>query len=151
MSELALFDNFINDSFPFYNFNSIVPRNMNNNISKHMSVDFIENDKGYEIHADLPGYNKDDINVHIENGVLSLDANKDESKSMSNVDKDGKITDGGNTKYYYKERFTGKVHRSFRLPTNANGDAADVKYLDGVLTLTIPKQENKSAKKLTIN
>ena len=53
-------------------------------------------------------------------------------------------------KYYFKERFSGKVHRSFRLPVNANSEAAAVSYTDGVLAVTIPKLENVGAKKLTI-
>ena len=42
----------------------------------HLSVDFVENEKNYELHADLPGYNKDDIHVHVEEGVLSVEASK---------------------------------------------------------------------------
>ena len=104
----------------------------------HLSVDFVENDNSYVIHADLPGYKKDDINVHVEDGVLSLDASKSETKEEKN------------DKYYFKERFSGKVHRSFRLPVNANTHEAAVSYKDGVLEVNIPKSANSGAKKLTV-
>jgi HSP20 family protein len=104
----------------------------------HLSVDFVENDTNYVVHADLPGYSKDDINVHVEDGVLSLEASKTETKE-ENTDK-----------YYFKERFCGKVHRSFRLPVNANTAEAAVSYKDGVLAVTIPKSANSGAKKLAI-
>ena len=86
----------------------------------------------------MPGFAKDNIQVHIDNGVLTLEATKDETKTE---EKD---------KYYHKERTWGKVYRSFRLPVDANQDTTDVKYTDGVLSISFPKVANAGAKKLTI-
>ena len=106
--------------------------------SMPMPVDFVEEPARYVLHADLPGFKKDDINISVENGVLSLDASKDETK----------MDDKAN--YFHRERAWGKVHRSFRLPTNASHANAAVGYTDGVLSITFPKVENPGATKLTI-
>ena len=132
-----------------------------------MNCDFIENDKNYELNVgmynvhhvqnciamrsclnliyehfcmviDMPGFKKDDININIDNGVLTMDAHKEEEKTEEKKN------------YYHRERSWGKVQRSFRLPRNADHDAADVKYTDGVLKLTFPKKEVVGAKKLTV-
>lgn len=115
--------------------NSIVTRNQ----ASQMHVDFIENTDNYELHADLPGYAKDNINVHVDNGVLTLEATRDETKTKEE------------SNYYHKERSWGKVYRSFRLPVDASKDKAETKYVDGVLSITFPKVPNEGAKKLTIS
>jgi HSP20 family protein len=90
-----------------------------------MNVDFMENEKDYVLHAEIPGCKKEDINLCIDNGVLTMD--------------------------YHKERSWGKTQRSIRLPVNADKDNVSVGYKDGVLTLTFPKKEGANApKKLTI-
>ena len=140
-----------NQLVPFVgNANSTNATNSNNNqlasfykSQQQMSVDFVEKDKEYELHADLPGYNKDDISVNLDNGVLSMEASRHGDKSEEKETKTGK--------YYYRERFSGTVHRSFRLPANANGDDAKVNYDNGVLTVSIPKRADANTKKLTIN
>jgi len=148
---------FFNDFFDTPSFHVIPFRNNSNDKNKNnngnnnnssivsrkqasqMHVDFIENPENYELHADLPGYAKDNINVHVDNGVLTLEATRDETKS----------SEEGN--YYHKERSWGKVYRSFRLPVDANKDTAETKYVDGVLSITFPKVANAGAKKLTIS
>ena len=136
MSDLVLLTNLFDS--PLFQGAMTHPLPSRNDHGK-LSVDFKENENNYELHADLPGYNKDDIHVHVEEGVLSVEASKSETK-----------TEEEPGKYYFKERFSGKVHRSFRLPVNANSDAAEVSYTDGVLAVAIPKLENVGAKKLTI-
>lgn len=105
---------------------------------RKMPVDFAEEPTQFVLHADLPGYKKDDISISVENGVLSLDASKDETKTDEK------------TNYFHRERTWGKVHRSFKLPTNASHDNAAVGFTDGVLRIAFPKAENARAKKLTI-
>ena len=133
MSDLVHFNNIFNN--PFSNNGALTKRRGHG----HLSVDFLENEKNYELQADLPGYKKEDINIHVEDGVMSMEASKSETK-----------TEEVPGKYYFKERFSGKVHRSFRLPVNADGEAAEVNYTDGVVSVTIPKRENAGAKKLAI-
>eukprot|EP01006_Ploeotia_vitrea_P032444 TRINITY_DN64642_c0_g1_i2.p1 TRINITY_DN64642_c0_g1~~TRINITY_DN64642_c0_g1_i2.p1 ORF type:complete len:145 (+),score=5.69 TRINITY_DN64642_c0_g1_i2:128-562(+) len=144
---MSLFDDIFTDTFSHPAFH-IVPYNDNNGNNKlvtkkafqnQMNIDFIENKDNYELHADLPGYSKDNIDVHVDNGVLTLEATRDETKT----EEDGK--------YYHKERSYGKVFRSFRLPVDANKETPELKYVDGVLNITFPKVENAGAKKLTIS
>jgi HSP20 family protein len=104
-----------------------------------MNVDFMENEKDYVLHAEIPGCKKEDINLCIDNGVLTMEVQKEESKEEKK------------SNYYHKERSWGKTQRSIRLPVNADKDNVSVGYKDGVLTLTFPKKEGANApKKLTI-
>jgi len=104
-----------------------------------MRTDFVENKDNYVLNAELPGYDKDKINLQIQDGVLIMEAEKSESKSEENET------------YHFKERSWGKVHRSFRLPDNANQKDVSVSYVNGILQLTFPKVEKEAAKKLTIS
>ena len=103
-----------------------------------MPMDFAEEPNQFVLHADLPGYKKDDISISVENGVLSLEASKEETKTDEK------------TNYFHRERSWGKVHRAFKLPSNASHDNAAVAYTDGVLRIAFPKVEKPGAKKLTI-
>lgn len=106
-----------------------------------MSVDFMENERDYSLNAEMPGFKKEDINVHIDNGVLHIEATKSDSKETKDEKKN----------YYHKERTWGKVQRSFRLPVNADKDNSSVSFQDGVLHLSFPKTANTAQKKLTIS
>ena len=141
MSELAVLNHLFGDSFTHPGFH-VTPHNNNNSLQSqsHVRVDFVESEKDYTLHAELAGYKKEDIDVQVDNGVLVLEASKDETKSVGDE----------TSKYYLKERRWGKVHRAFRLPVDADRDAAALTYVDGVLTVTLPKTENKASKKLTI-
>ena len=106
--------------------------------SKDIDVDVFERTDGFVFQVELPGCNKDNIQVNIDNGVLILEATKAPEKSEEKVN------------YFYKERNWGNFRRSFRLPVSANKDLAEVKYTDGVLIITIPKLENAGVKKLIV-
>jgi len=110
-----------------------------------LPVDFLEKGNMYEVHADLPGYKKEDIEVNIDDGVLSLEATREAVKTEKSDDKDGETS-----KYYHQERHSSKVYRAFRLPANASRDDATVTYVDGVLKVVIPRVEKAGAKKLAI-
>ncbi len=140
------FDN-VFDANPFafaIEHNQLMPKKMRRemnqlmNVAK-MNIDFVEHDKEYTLHADLPGFKKEDIQMTIDNGVLHMEANKEET------------TEKGKGKHHYKERTWGKIQRSFRLPGNADKEHVNVSYTDGVLNLTFPKVEVSTSKKLIIN
>ncbi|MDX1695673.1 MAG: Hsp20/alpha crystallin family protein [Ketobacteraceae bacterium] len=92
-------------------------------------VDIRETDNSYEISAELPGIKKDDVHVHVENGVLSIEAATSDEKTE---EKDGKVI--------RKERYSGKMTRSFTLGNNVNESDITANFENGVLTLTVPKQ-----------
>ena len=103
------------------------------------SVDIDEQDDKYVIKADLPGVEKKDIDVKLENGMLSI---RGEKRTESETDKGGK--------HHRRERFYGTFARSFTLPDSVDADRVDAAYKDGVLTLSIPKTEETKPKSIDI-
>ena len=103
------------------------------------SVDIEEDDDKYRIRADLPGVDKKDIEVKLENGVLSIRGEKQVEKET-----------GKDSKHHRRERFYGTFARSFTLPDAVKADAVDASYKDGVLTLQIPKMEQAKPKSIDI-
>ncbi len=103
------------------------------------TVDIEENDDNFKVTADLPGVNKDDIEVHLDNGVLSITGEK-------RVDTET----GEGTKQHRTERFRGTFSRRFSLPTSIDAEKVNADYKDGVLTLAIPKVESEKPKSVEI-
>ena len=103
------------------------------------SVDIDEEDDKYVIRADLPGVDKKDIEVKLENGILSIRGEKHTEKET-----------GKGTKKHRTERFHGTFARSFTLPDAVKADKVDAAYKDGVLSLTIPKEEESKPKSIDI-
>ena len=104
-----------------------------------IKIDVKENDKGYTVKADIPGVKKEDIQIDVENDEVTLRA---EAKKEKEEKKDEKVV--------YSERGYGMVSRSFTLPSDVDAKSAAAEYKDGVLTLTLPKKSNGSAKRITI-
>lgn len=103
------------------------------------TVDIKENDDSYMILADLPGVAKDDIDVRLDNGVLSISGEK-------HVDKET----GKGTRHHRTERFHGSFSRRFTLPSTIDAEKVNADYKDGVLTLAIPKVEEEKRKSIDI-
>jgi len=102
-------------------------------------VDITENEKAYTVYADLPGVKKDDIQISIDGDQVSITA---EAKLEKEV-KDGE-------RVLRTERYAGKFYRAFELGSTIDESAAQAKYADGVLELTLPKKAATSAKRITI-
>ena len=94
--------------------------------------DLIEKADHFEIKADLPGFTKDQINVEIHDGVVTISAEKIEEKSEDS-EKDG-------VKWHRVERSSGSLRREVKLPATANLDAVTAASADGVLTVTVAKK-----------
>ena len=88
--------------------------------------------------AELPGVAKDDISVELQNGVLSLSAEK---KSERKEDGNG---------FYRSERVYGNFKRSFRVPEAVDSEKISAEYANGVLTLTLPKRPEAAPKQIAI-
>ncbi|MEW6467142.1 Hsp20/alpha crystallin family protein [Tibeticola sp.] len=104
-----------------------------------IKVDVKEDDKAYTVHAEIPGVNKDEINVAIDGNLVTLRAE---------VKQEDRKTEG--EKVLRSERYYGAVARSFQLAQDIDASAAKAKYENGVLTLTLPKKGATSAQRLTI-
>ena len=104
-------------------------------------LDVSENDKAYVVKADVPGVKKEDINVRIDGNVVQIDA---EVKRETE-------TKGEGGKVLRSERYYGTVSRTFSLGQDVDEAKADAKYVDGVLTLELPKKASTAARKLTVH
>lgn len=93
-----------------------------------MNTDIIEKENEYEFRVDLPGFNKEDIKISIENGQLTIHAKNEKNKEEK---KEGKII--------RQERCFGEVSRSFYIGDNIEADKVNASFEKGVLTLNIPK------------
>lgn len=92
-------------------------------------VDISQDDKKIEICAELPGVKQDDIEVNVEDGVLTLTGEK---KSSRQDEQTG-----------YSERSYGRFERRITLPSNVDEEHCQADFRDGVLTITIPRAEEK--------
>ena len=103
------------------------------------AVDIKETEGAFEIHADIPGVDPKDIDVHMEDGVLTI---KGERESERKEEKEG---------YKRVEREWGSFYRRFSLPDTANADKISAKSKNGVLEITIPKQEKAQPRKISVD
>ncbi len=103
------------------------------------AVDIKEEDNRFLVIADLPGVNKDDIDISLENNVLTL---KGERKTEKKEDTKG---------YSRIERNQGQFYRRFSLPQTADESQIAAKYQHGVLEISIPKKELSQQKRIEIS
>ncbi len=99
------------------------------------------NDDAYEISIELPGVSEDDIELTVENGIVTVRGEK-----KTEVERKGDT-------WYFSERQYGAFRRSFRLPEDAEGDKAEARMKDGVLHITVPRKSREAveqAKKIAI-
>ena len=103
-----------------------------------MKTDVRETEDTYELDIDLPGFKKDELNLDLKNGYLTIQATK-------GLDKDEKDKNG---KYIRQERYAGSMSRSFyvgEIPM----EAVKARYEDGILRISLPKEEKKALPKPT--
>jgi len=106
--------------------------------TSRVSVDVVENEGNYTLSAELPGVDKKDLKVTVENDTLTIEAEKSSSHESK---KDGRC---------HSERSYGKFSRSFTLNGQVDAEKIDAEYKDGVLTLTLPKREEVKAREVTV-
>ena len=129
----SLFDDWM--GFPFRSLESDVDRKLyGKNAARVMKTDLKEHDEGYELSVDLPGFKKDQIELQLQNGYLTISATK-------GVEADGKDKKG---KIVHQERYTGSMTRSFYIGENVSEEDVKAKFEDGVLTLDFPKEKPMS-------
>eukprot|EP01112_Ceratiomyxa_fruticulosa_P012974 TRINITY_DN3621_c0_g1_i1.p1 TRINITY_DN3621_c0_g1~~TRINITY_DN3621_c0_g1_i1.p1 ORF type:complete len:189 (+),score=47.40 TRINITY_DN3621_c0_g1_i1:198-764(+) len=94
-------------------------------------VDIFENEKGFIIQAELPGIKKEDITLDVQDGVLTLEAER------------AFVYDEETEVVHRVERAYGKIKRLFTLPENADINAIQASFNHGVLEVTVPSRHNK--------
>ena len=102
-------------------------------------LDVTESDSAYTVKAELPGVDKQNIDVKIDGSVVSIAAK---------IERDTELKEG--ERVVRRERYSGAVSRSFSLASDIDDAAASAQYKDGVLTLTLPKKAAASSKRLEI-
>ena len=125
-------DSFFND--PFFNdfFDRPVRQHRGNYpVVNTMRSDIKEFEDSYQIDMQLPGYAKEEVEVSIKDGYLTVSANHEENKD----EKDS------NGKYIRKECYRGSCERSFYVGDHITSENVKASFKDGMLTLTLPKQE----------
>lgn len=102
-------------------------------------LDVSEDEKSYIVRADLPGVSKDDIKVSVDGDRVSIEA---EVK---------KETENRGWNALYRERYYGKVYRSFKLETSIDDSQAEAKYENGILELVLPKKAGTTMHQLQVH
>jgi HSP20 family protein len=102
------------------------------------AVDILEEKERFVLRADVPGVRPDDIDVSMDNGILSVSGERhpiarDEESGVQRI-----------------ERATGRFLRRFTLPETANAEAITAKCADGILEVTIPKAPEVQARRITV-
>lgn len=106
-----------------------------------MRVDVTESEAAFSVKAEIPGVERDDIEISVDGNHVSIGAQiKRETKRQEN-----------DTRELCAERFYGKAERSFLLPTEIDAEGATARYEQGVLTLTLPKKKNGSSYRIAVN
>ena len=135
-----LFDEFFNDPFEM---NMLLPRGRDPLYGKHsknlMKTDVRETENSYELDVDLPGFKKEDVNVELKNGYLTIATSK-------SLDKDEKDQKG---RYIRQERYAGAMSRSFYVGEDVQPSEISAKFENGILQLSVPKAEQKRLPKTT--
>lgn len=133
-----LFDDFFSDPFGM-----MVPQGRDPLYGKHgknlMKTDVRETENSYELDIDLPGFKKDEVNVELKNGYLTIQATKGLDKEEQ--DKKGK--------YIRQERYAGACSRSFYVGEDVEPEEVSAKFEDGILTISVPKAAKKQLPKQT--
>lgn len=104
-----------------------------------MKTDVKETGDHYEVDIDLPGFQKDEISVELQNGYLTIQAAKGLDKEEQ--DKKGK--------YIRQERYAGACSRSFYVGEDVEPEEVSAKFEDGILTISVPKAAKKQLPKQT--
>jgi HSP20 family protein len=109
-------------------------------LAKAPAVDVVNTGQAYEITAELPGMDINNIDVKFADGTLTIKGEKTEEKEEKKTDR------------YLSERRYGSFSRSFRVPDGVDADKIDANFKNGVLKLTLPKttEAQKSEKKISI-
>ena len=106
-----------------------------------MRTDIKETEKGFDIHIDLPGFKKEEINAELKDGYLNVST----SKNIENT------SDTANTKYILRERYSSNCSRSFYVGENISEEDIQASFENGILNVHIPKKELQEEPKKVID
>lgn len=120
------FNDFMSDPFDF--FGTDAPAKTTATL---MRTDVKETDKAYELDIDLPGFTKDNVQIELDEGYLTINAHTEHNAD----EKDD------NGSYLRRERFVGTCRRSFYVGDEISENDISAKFDNGILKITVPKKE----------
>lgn len=103
-----------------------------------MAIDLVEHDDEFVATVDLPGFERDEVDVKVTDRTLRIEAEHDET------------VDESEEQYIRHERRHESTHRSIRLPEAVDTEAATARMKNGVLTVTLPRLESESARRIDV-
>ena len=103
------------------------------------ALDAHEDKNNFTVRVELPGLKREDIQVSLQDGVLTISGERAEEK----------VSDG--TEVHRQERYYGKFSRALTLPTAVAADKVKAAYKDGILTVTLPKAEEAKPKQIDVS
>lgn len=106
-----------------------------------MPAEVVETDDEIRFDVEMPGFRMDDLEITLENNVLTIAGEKKVEREEGRKDTD----------YRLFERRYGRYQRSFSLPPTVRGDQCEADYEDGVLSLRLPKSEDAKPRRIQIN
>ncbi len=125
------------DLFPYVDdkdFRNTEKKLYGKNAGHIMKTDVKEKDDCYELEMDLPGFEKDEIQISLDDGYMTVNA-------IKGLDKDEKEKDSG--KYIRRERYVGSCSRSFYVGEDITEEDIKAEFKHGILKLTVPKKDPK--------
>ena len=102
-------------------------------------IDISETDAAYKIEAELPGINQKEIDVKIDNNILTIKGKKEDIKEEKEKN------------YHLRERYYGAFQRSISLPNNIEPEKIKASFENGVLNISVPKNDKRTPKKIEIS
>jgi len=103
------------------------------------ALDMFEDKDNVYVRMELPGMRKEDIDLSLHNGSLSISGERKTDDKYQNAE------------VYRAERFVGRFQRTVTLPTPVKGEKVKAQYKDGILTVTLPKAEEAKPKQIDVN
>ena len=102
------------------------------------AVDLYENKDNLVVRAELPGMKKEDIDISLHDGVLTLSGERKQDEQCKNAE------------VYRSERFLGRFQRTITVASPVQADKVNATYKDGILTITLPKTEESKPKQIEV-
>lgn len=103
------------------------------------AADLYETEDAFMAELELPGFDREDINVTLEQGVLTVSGTREAEREDSEGD------------YHLRERRVGRFQRSFRMPESINVDDVEARFSNGILEIRMPKAAEARTRKIEVN
>jgi HSP20 family molecular chaperone IbpA len=112
---------------------------LTDNMKPILKVDLVETETEYQVHADLPGVDENDLDISVENNHLVIKDHREKNYEVQNATE------------HRIERSYGTIQRSIRLPPNADQSTCNAHFENGVLTITLTKLAPPTSNKIQVN